>query len=47
MAYEESGFAITRRLAQEYAEWTPEQIAARQVSMANQATSIWRIGQLA
>lgn len=47
MAYEESGFAITRRLAQEYAEWTPERIASRQVWMANQATSIWRIGQLA
>lgn len=47
MAYEKSGFAITRRLAQEYAEWTPERIAARQVWMANQATSIWRIAQLA
>lgn len=47
MAYAESGFAITRRLAQESAEWTPERIAARQVWMANQATSIWRIAQLA
>ncbi len=47
MAYEKSGFAITRRLAQEYAEWTPERIAAHQVWMANQATSIWRIAQLA
>jgi hypothetical protein len=46
-AYERSGFAITRLLAQEYAEWTPERIAARQVWMANQTTSIWRIAQLA
>lgn len=46
-AYERSGFAITRHLAQEYAEWTPQRIAARQVWMANQATSIWRIAQLA
>jgi hypothetical protein len=46
-AFASSGFAITRRLAQEYAEWTPERIAARQVWMANQATSIWRIAQLA
>ncbi|HYN78722.1 MAG TPA: DUF262 domain-containing protein [Lamprocystis sp. (in: g-proteobacteria)] len=46
-AYEQSGFAITRRLAQQFAEWTPERIAARQVWMANQATSIWRIAQLA
>jgi len=46
-AYERSDSAITRHLAQEYAEWTPERIAARQVWMANQATSIWRIAQLA
>jgi hypothetical protein len=46
-AYERSGLAITRLLAQEYAEWTPERIAARQVWKANQATSIWRIAQLA
>jgi hypothetical protein len=47
MVYQESSFAISRRLAQESAEWTPERIAARQVWMANQATSIWRIAQLA
>ncbi len=46
-AYARSGFAITHLLAQDYAEWTPERIAARQVWMANQATSIWRIAQLA
>jgi len=46
-AYARSDSAITRHLAQEYAEWTPERIAARQVWMANQATSIWRIAQLA
>lgn len=44
--YEQSGFAITRKLADENAEWTPERIAARQTWMAAQATSIWRIAQL-
>ncbi|HSQ08600.1 MAG TPA: DUF262 domain-containing HNH endonuclease family protein [Chromatiaceae bacterium] len=46
-AYEQSGFAITRQMAQDYAEWTPERIAARQVWMASQATAVWRIAQLA
>lgn len=44
--YQQSGFELTRRLAQEYADWTPQQIAARQQWMANQATTIWRIAQL-
>ncbi len=44
--YQQSGFAITRKLADENAEWTPERIAARQTWMAAQATSIWRIAQL-
>ena len=45
-AYQQSGFAITRKLAEENAEWTPERIASRQDWMASQATSIWRIAQL-
>ncbi|MBV5274783.1 MAG: DUF262 domain-containing protein [Lamprocystis purpurea] len=45
-AYAHSGFAMTRQLAQDFAEWTPERIAARQLWMANQATAIWRIAQL-
>jgi hypothetical protein len=46
-AFEQSNFAITRKLAEEYAEWTPESIAAHQVWMANQATTIWRVAQIA
>lgn len=45
-AYQQSGFAITRRIAEENLEWSPERIAARQNWMADQATSIWRIAQL-
>lgn len=45
-AYRQSGFAITRRIAEENTEWSPERIAARQSWMADQATSIWRIAQL-
>jgi hypothetical protein len=44
--FEQSGFAITRKLAEDHAEWTPERVAAHQNWMANQATAIWRIGQL-
>jgi len=44
--YEQSGFAITRKMAQENAEWTPERITTWQSWMANQATAIWRIAQL-
>ncbi len=40
-----SGFAITRKLAQDHAEWTPERIADRQNWMADQATAIWRLAQ--
>jgi hypothetical protein len=44
--YENSGFTLTRKVAEENAEWTPERIAQRQIWMADQATSIWRIAQL-
>ncbi len=44
--YRKSGFAITRKLADDNAEWTPERIAAHQNWMARQATAIWRIAQL-
>lgn len=42
----QSNFKITRALAEENADWTPERLAARQRGMANQATAIWRIAQL-
>ncbi len=44
--YAASQFALTRRIAEENADWTPERVAARQNWMARQATSIWQIGQL-
>lgn len=44
--YQQSGFALTQKVAVDNAEWTPERIAARQNWMADQATAIWRIAQL-
>ena len=45
-AYEASGFGLTRKIAADHAEWTPERIAAHQQWMATQATAIWRVAQL-
>jgi len=45
-AYERSGYATTRRIAAENADWTLERIARRQRWMAEQAAAIWRIAQL-
>jgi hypothetical protein len=45
--YTTSEFELTRRVAEENREWTPERIAARQNWLANQATGIWRIAELA
>ncbi len=44
--FAQSGFEITRKLANDNAEWTPQRIATWQNWMADQATSIWRIAQL-
>lgn len=44
--YQQSGFGITRKLAEDHAEWTPERIVAHQHWMAAQATAIWRVAQL-
>ncbi len=44
--YETSPYGITKKVAQDNADWTPERLAARQNWMANQATAIWRIDQL-
>ncbi|MEK6750372.1 MAG: DUF262 domain-containing HNH endonuclease family protein [Pseudomonadota bacterium] len=41
-----SGFDLTRKLAEENADWTPERIAARQKMLAKLATAIWRVDQL-
>jgi len=45
-AYADSSFGVTKKIAEDNAEWTPERLAARQQWMANQATAIWRIDQL-
>ncbi|MCF7987984.1 MAG: DUF262 domain-containing HNH endonuclease family protein [Methylovulum sp.] len=42
----ESQFDLTRKLAEENADWTPERIAARQKSLAKLATTVWRVAQL-
>lgn len=41
-----SEFDLTRKLAEENADWTPERIAARQKALAKIATTVWRIAQL-
>jgi hypothetical protein len=41
-----SAFELTRKLAEENAEWMPARIEARQKYLAKLATSIWRIDQL-
>ncbi|MBZ0152741.1 MAG: DUF262 domain-containing HNH endonuclease family protein [Planctomycetes bacterium] len=46
-ALQNSEFALSRRLAEENAEWNAERIAARQMWMAKQAAAIWRIDRLA
>jgi hypothetical protein len=45
-AFEKSPYAITRKLAADHCEWTPERVAAHQNWMATQATAVWRIAQL-
>lgn len=44
--YRASNFHISRKIAEDSAEWTPERIAARQAAMANVASGIWRVTQL-
>jgi hypothetical protein len=44
--FEQSGFSITRRVAEENREWSPDRIASRQQWLANQATAIWRLAEL-
>ncbi|MFO0367065.1 MAG: HNH endonuclease family protein [Acidobacteriota bacterium] len=44
--FEKSSFGITRKLAADHAEWTPDRIAAHQNWMATQAAALWRVPQL-
>lgn len=45
-AYTASEFQITRDIAADNSEWDVGRLSARQMWMANQATSIWRLAQL-
>jgi len=45
-AYADSQLGITKKIAEDNADWTPERLAARQKWMARQAAAIWRIDQL-
>ena len=44
--YQESSFAITRKLSEDFDTWTVEKIRTHQSWMAKQATGIWRISFL-
>jgi hypothetical protein len=44
--FEQSGFELTKRVASEHHEWTPERVVTRQAFLANQATAIWRLAEL-
>lgn len=44
--FTESAFELTRKIAEENADWTPERIAARQKALAKLATTVWRVAQL-
>ena len=43
LAYQESDFAITRKLAEDFDTWTVEKLRSHQAWMARQATGIWRV----
>jgi len=45
-AFANSDFELTRKIAEDYFEWTPGRIATRQRWLARLATSVWRISQL-
>ena len=42
-AYQQSKFAITRKLAEDFDAWTVEKIRARQAWMGRQAAGLWRV----
>jgi len=43
---QQSGMYLTRKLAEENADWLPDRLDARQKQLANLAASVWRIAQL-
>jgi hypothetical protein len=44
--YAASAYALTRDVAAQNSDWTPERIATRQKELARLATAIWRVAQL-
>ena len=44
--YQESSFELTRKIASDNDDWTPARLAARQQSMANLASTVWRVNAL-
>ncbi|MBF0465806.1 MAG: DUF262 domain-containing protein [Nitrospirae bacterium] len=44
--YEQSEFEITKGIALDNKEWTPDRIVSRQKRLAQQATAVWRISEL-
>lgn len=46
LEYQHSNFDLTKKLAEQNREWSPQQIVSWQRWMAKQASSIWRISQL-
>jgi hypothetical protein len=44
--FAQSGFVITKRVASENQEWTPDRIASHQQWLAKQATAIWRLSEI-
>jgi hypothetical protein len=44
--YQQSEFEITKKIADENEEWTPDALTARQQWLARQATTIWRLSEL-
>lgn len=43
-AFAASSLKLTRDVATDHAEWTPERLQERQKAMAKMATSVWRLG---
>lgn len=46
LEYQNSNFDLTKKLAEQNSEWSPQQIFSWQKWMAKQASAIWRIDQL-
>jgi len=44
---QQSSLYLTKKLAEENADWQPERLAARQKQLAHLASTVWRIAQIA